>query len=211
MAKKSDKAITIGSNIPNGQVGVEDLTGNSVQTAEDLEKISFNYKEMGTNFDKIGKEVQTKLTNASNKLNSLLLKEDILNKMIFTTNALMEKTPAENYKLVGTYQNILMKQFESLTMWQEAVMKYEDLIQRYLKMKIDIENHKLSNFSKIKNLYKAKVEADEGFDSLMRTIHQFTQDGAIIDTNASGAISAGPNKTVNPLEEAKNQLRISGY
>jgi hypothetical protein len=208
MAKKSDKAITIGSNIPNGQVGVEDLTGNSVQTAEDLEKISFNYKEMGTNFDKIGKEVQTKLTNASNKLNSLLLKEDILNKMIFTTNALMEKTPAENYKLVGTYQNILMKQFESLTMWQEAVMKYEDLIQRYLKMKIDIENHKLSNFSKIKNLYKAKVEADEGFDSLMRTIHQFTQDGA---TSASGAISAGPTKTVNPLEEAKNQLSISGY
>jgi hypothetical protein len=164
--------------------------------ANDPDNITFDYKAMGTNFNAMIKDIEEKLTQSKNKLRSLLDKEDILNKMINTTNTQMETTPKDNYKLVGTYQSILLKQFESLQMWQEAVMKYEDLIQRYMKMRLDIENHKLTNFTKIKNLHKAGEEAEEGFDNLLKNMHKLT---------------ASPSSVIDIQAEAQNQLRLEGY
>lgn len=178
-----------------------DTATNIEEVAEDAitndpDNITFDYKAMGNNFNAMIKDIEEKLTQSKNKLRSLLDKEDILNKMINTTNIQMETTPKDNYKLVGTYQSILLKQFESLQMWQEAVMKYEDLIQRYMKMRIDIENHKLTNFTKIKNLHKAGEEAEEGFDNLLKNMHKLT---------------SSPSSVIDLQTEAQNQLRLEGY
>ncbi len=185
--KKSQKAV-VATNVEE--------TAEENAMANDPTSITFDYKAMGQNFTLVLKDIEDKLTSARAKLTSLLDKEEILNKMINTTNLQMENTPKDNYKLIGTYQGILLKQFESLQMWQEATMKYEDLIQRYIKMKIDIENHKLSNFAKIKNLHKAGEEAEEGFDTLLKNMHNLT---------------SNPTGIIDIQKEAQEQLRISGY
>ena len=169
---------------------------SSLDITKNPEDITFDYDSMAQNFDKVLADITTRIKNAETKLTSLAAKEEILNKMIHTTNAKMESTPEENYKLIGTYQNILMKQLESLNLWQESIMKYEDLIQRYIKMKLDIENHKLSNFAKVKGLYKANQELDEGFDALLKNMHN---------------LSVNPGNVLNLQEEAQKQLRLSGY
>jgi hypothetical protein len=187
---KKSQIATIASNIDENQDDM-DFSGEP-------ENITFDFKAMSKNFDNVLLEINDKLKSAQIKLTALKDKEDILMKMINITNSQMETTPKENFKLIGIYQSQLMKQFESLNLWQESLMKYEDLIQRYLKMRIDIENHKLNSFAKIKSLYKAADEAEEGFDTLLKNIHNIT----------SGASSNG---IVDLQHEAMQQLKIAGY
>lgn len=189
--KKSEKNTElVATNIEEGS----DLDNNL--DPNNMDDVNFDYKSMTTNFDTVLKDIDVRIKNAETKLTSLAAKEDILNKMIHTTNSKMETTEASNYKLIGTYQNILMKQLESLNMWQESVMRYEDLIQRYIKMRLDIENNKLASFIKIKSLYKANDTVDEGFDALLKNMHN---------------LSTNPSAVFDLQAEAAQQLRIQGY
>ena len=183
---KKSQIATVSSNINESEVDV----------ATDPENVTFDFKAMSNNFNGVLLEISEKLQSSKFKLTALKDKEEILIKMINITNSQMETTPKENFKLIGIYQSQLMKQFESLNLWQESLMKYEDLIQRYLKMKIDIENHKLNSFAKIKNLYKVADAAEEGFDTLLKNIHNIT-------SNNSGVVDL--------QQEALQQLKIAGY
>lgn len=162
----------------------------------DVNQISFDYTGLTKNLNSITLEIKTKITNADIKLTSLKNKEDILNKMITTTNMQMENTPKENFKLIGIYQKTIIEQLESLNLLQESIIKFEDLIQRYLKMKMDIENNKLNAYSKIKSLNKADQETESDYNGLMKNLH---------------SLLSNPQGVLDMKEEAKEQLRISGY
>jgi hypothetical protein len=160
------------------------------------ENITFDYKGMSNNLNLVLKDIDDRQKSADTKLTALKGKEDILNKIITNTNLLLEKTDPQNFKLIGVYQNQIMTQLESFNLLQESLMKYEDLIQRYIKMKIDIENHKLSSFAKIKTLYKANDTADQGFETLLKNMHTLTQ---------------SPSQVFDIQQEAQKQLKLQGY
>lgn len=164
--------------------------------ANNPENITFDYSTMSKNLKNVADDINARLKETDIKLTSLKGKEDILNKIITSTNMLLERTDPSNFKLVGVYQNQIMVQLESFGLLQEAIMKYEDLAQRYIKMQIDIENNKLNSFAKIKALYKTNDTADEGYDKLLKNMHELVHN---------------PNQVLDLQAEALNQLNIAGY
>ena len=163
---------------------------------DDPSNITFDYNGLSNNLNEVLTDIRRRLEQTDVKLTAIKGKEEILNKIIVNTETLLNKTPQENYKQIGVYQRMIMDQLESFNMIQESLMRYEDLAQRYIKMKMDIENNKLASFVKVKALYKTNDTADEGFDQLLKSMHSLTQN---------------PTQVLDIQAEAEKQLKIAGY
>lgn len=188
--------IKIGGNIAEKTTdGVFNTTSNT-SDINDIDNLNFDHTQMDNNLKKYLKEIDDSLTKARLKVESLNNKEGMLNKIITSTNAQLENTSSNNPKLIGVLQSIFIKQLESLNMINEAIIRYEDLIQRYVKIKIDIENQKLGAYIKIKAANKTSDKLEDDFTGILDNLHKISQDKEML---------------FNVAEEAQRQLKIQNY
>lgn len=163
---------------------------------------SFDLVNYGNNLNKQLNYIFSKIEDSEIKITSLKSKEKIIDDMIDRSNRLVEKYSAENnHKLVGINSSHILTQFETLSQVQEMLIKYEDMIQKYIKMSIDIENHKINAFVKLNMSKKDADKNEDGYEKLMNSMHKmFSQDTE----------SNGPS---NPamLESVRKQLKLEGY
>lgn len=158
---------------------------------------TFDLLHYGDNLNTQLNYISKKINECEKKLTSLKGKEDIINTMINKTNVQIERYSEENnWKLVGINNSQILTQFETLSMVQEMLCKYEDMIQRYIKMSIDIENHKINAYVKIVGTRKEDKKTEEGFESLMHAMHQLTSQPQNNDAMAA---------------HVKEQLKLEGY
>ncbi|RLA81935.1 MAG: hypothetical protein DRG78_08395 [Epsilonproteobacteria bacterium] len=162
----------------------------------------FDLINYGTNLNKQLNYVLDKIEEAERKITSLKTKEKIIDDMITRTNTLVEDfIAAKNYKLSGINQGHILTQFETLAQVQEMLIKYEDMIQKYIKMSIDIENHKMNAYTKLTSAKKEDKMNDEGYEKLMSAMHGLVSD------------SKQDSKQDSPqmLDAVRDQLKLEGY
>ena len=191
--------IKIGGNINGKSIDGNFNNSNNGSELDDMNNIdnlNFDHTQMDNNLKKYLKEIDDSLNKARLKVESLNNKEGMLNKILTSTNAQLENTPASNPKLAGVLQSIFIKQLESLNTINEAIIRYEDLIQRYVKIKIDIENQKLGAYLKIKAANKTSDKLEDDFTGILDNLHKISQDKDML---------------FNVAEEAQRQLRIQNY
>ncbi len=115
-----------------------------------------NYKnELDSQKDKIN----DKIRNIESKLIILNNKESIINTIINKLNIELENIDPKHFKAVGQLRTTLNKQLESLSLIIDMIVKLEDMIQKYRKMIIDIENQKINNFIKLQK-EEQEIEGD---------------------------------------------------
>lgn len=148
--------------------------------------------------------IKNKMESYEIKLTSLKSKEKIIDDMIRRSNMLVEKyTNESNFKLVSIHSNTILTQFETLSQVQEMLIKYEDMIQKYIKMVVDIENHKINAYTKLTNNKKEDEKNEEGYEKLMSAMH------ALVQEKAEGHTSDVSHPAL--LDTVTEQLKLEGY
>ena len=116
------------------------------------------------------REIESKITHLESKLAKHQLKEGMLDTIIATTYSELENLHEKEFTKRGQKQAILIKQLEALSILHDTILKYEDMIQKYHKILIDLENNKLNSFFKIMSLQKEEEKAEEGIADLLITL-----------------------------------------
>lgn len=156
----------------------------------------FDIMHYASNVNDIIMSINDKIANFEIKLTSLKVKEEMISNIINHTNSSVDKFLKEhNYAKAQGLQNALITQFETYSMMQDMILKYEHNIQVYLKMKLDIENHKISAYTKIKAADKNVEKDDNNYKEMQNKIEQILSSGD----------SSGFKKHV------LNELSLEGY
>ena len=166
---------------------------------ETIQDETFNIVNYGNNLNKQHEYIEQKISKAEIKITSLKSKESIIDNMITRGNNQVEKYHSENnFKLAGIHSSHILTQFETLAQVQEMLIKYEDMIQKYIKMNIDIENHKINAFVKLNSSKKAESKNEEGYDKLMGAVHELMMGNQQDATNVM-------------TDTVRRQLKLEGY
>jgi len=132
----------------------------------------------GENINYQLKYVQEKINNAEIKITSLKVKEAIISSIIDRTNDSVSKFLADhNYPKAQGLQNALITQFETYSLMQDMILKYESNIQSYIKMSLDIENHKVNTYVKIKASKKNDDKTDKNYDAIVSKFNEIMNSG----------------------------------
>jgi len=142
--------------------------------------------------------IKNKINTCEIKITSLKSKEEIISNIINRiSNAINKATQENNYKMADINQSKILIYFESMSLIQEMLIKYEDMIQKYIKMIIDIENHKINAYVKIKAANKSGDKQDGEYDELIARFHEMT-------TNSKEQNTA-------MVDHVKKELQLEGY
>ena len=146
------------------------------------------YKE---NINQQKDEINKKINALEQKLISLQNKESIINSLILKINTELENTNPTHFKAISQIRTTLNKQFETLSLIMDMIIKVEDMIQKYRKMLIEIENKQIDNYIK---LTKEVQQEENDLTSLLSVLNQ------------------NLNNNSNPVvEEALLELKEEGY
>jgi len=166
--------------------GVDDLEINRVKTDYNLQ---MNERK---------RELIKKVQDLEGKLRKHELKEGMLDKIISTTYVEMDNLGDKEFTRRGQKQTVLIKQLEALSILHDTLLKYEDMIQKYHKILMDIENNKLNSYLKVAGLKKDEEKADEGIGAVLLELQ--------------GILKGETNVTGNPLmDEIKQELADGDY
>ena len=169
----------------------------SLMTSEELEiqqaKTTYNSEMQSKKA-----EIKTKIQDLESKLNKHNLKEGMLDRIILQTYTELENLGSNDFTRRGQKQTVLIKQLEALGLLHDTMMKYEDMIQKYHKIIMDIDNNQFNGFIKINNLKKEEKVTDEGIGAVLMELQQILK----------GDSSSGDNPL---LEELKKELTDSDY
>jgi hypothetical protein len=180
-------------------VKVQYETLNKINDSEQFDLINY-----GNNLNKQLNYISVKIKEAEIKITALKTKEKIIDDMIDRSNRLVQQyNEDKNFKLAGINSSHILTQFETLSQVQEMLIKYEDMIQKYIKMSIDIENHKINAYVKISNTKKEEIKNEEGYEKLMGAMHELV-------TNNNKRSEDGQSNTAL-LDTVKDQLQLEGY
>jgi hypothetical protein len=127
-------------------------------------------------------------------------KEKLLNDMVIRTENLLKTTNKDNFKAISVLQSNILKQIEIIGVLYETIIKYEDLVFKYQKMLIDVENHRINGFAKIKATMKDNDKAESESNTLMGEIHDML-------TNKSST----DNTDFSIHDKVDMELKIDGY
>ena len=153
-----------------------------LMTSEEIETLNVknNYsREMQSK--KI--EITKKIEELENKLKKHSLKEGMLDKIILTTYTELDNLSDKEFTRRGQKQTVLIKQLEALSILHDTMMKYEDMIQKYHKIIMDIENNQLNSYIKIMNLKKEEKDVDEGIGSVLMELQDMMKNGGSTGSN----------------------------
>jgi len=183
--KLSDLAQVTGVTKDN----MELVSSKTTENARDEHQISMN-KQTRSIKDKIGL--------LEKKIQKHELKEGMLDRIINQTYTELENLKENEFTRRGQKQTILIKQLEALSVLHDTIIKYEDMVQKYHKINIDIENNKLNSFIKVETLKKEEIQADESINSILIQIQE--------------QLKAGSSTMTSPLlDEIQQELNDSGY
>jgi len=136
------------------------------------EKGTFDLLHYNDNINDQNIYIKKKIQECEIKISSLKNKEKIINNIITRISDDLDKTvDNNNHKLVNINQQKILTFFETLSIIQEMLIKYEDMIQKYIKMSIDIENHKINAFVKIKTISKNDDQDNNQYGKLMEAFN----------------------------------------
>ena len=173
---------------------------NTREHIKDTLKIEgkFDIMHYASNVNDIIMPINDKISNFEIKLTSLKVKEEMISNIINHTNSSADKFLKEhNYAKAQGLQNALITQFETYSMMQDMILKYEHNIQTYLKMKLDIENHKISAYTKIKAADKNVEKDDNSYKDLQKTIEKI--------------MNGDDNQRNSFKNNVLNELSLEGY
>ncbi len=117
--------------------------------------------------EEIKKDIIQKINHLENKLNKFNIKEGMLDSIIAETHVEMLALKENEFTKRGQKQSILLKQLEALSVLHDTIMKYEDMIQKYRKTLMDIENNKLNAFIKLENLSKEELATENSLSEVL--------------------------------------------
>jgi hypothetical protein len=80
-------------------------------------------------------------------------------------------------------------------------MKYEDMIQKYHKILIDIENNKLNSYVKLESLKHEEKLTEESISQVMLAVQEQLKEGMSADSSSNNPL----------LEEIKAELEQENY
>ncbi len=187
------------SDIGQGQ-GVGMVPGKGEVIVHDTADLHQVRTEHNTELSIRKRELISKVQLLEKKLTKNELKEAMLDRIINETYIEMDNLKENEFTRRGQKQSILIKQMEALSILQDTLLKYEDMIFKYQRVLIDIENNKLNSFIKIENLKKEEQTADENIAAIMEAVQDQLRLGQ--------SSSAG----VNPLlDEIQQELRDENY
>ena len=142
--------------------------------------------------------IQNKIADFEIKITALRTKEKIISDIIDRANNQITKFFNEaNFPKAQGMQNALITQFETYSLMQEMILKYENHIQSYIKMSLDIEKNKIDAYVKIKNADK-NVEKDE--DAYVE-----------LTTKINEILNGGPNGGADFKAQMQKELQLEGY
>jgi hypothetical protein len=127
------------------------------------------------NMDAKREDIIKKIDELERKLAKHTLKEGMLDKIINQTYTELDELSANEFTRRGQKQSALIKQLESLGVLQDTLMKYEDMIQKYHKIIMDIDNNKLNGYVKIRNLKTEEKEITDDLGAVLQNIQQLMQ------------------------------------
>jgi len=139
-------------------------------------------------------KIEGKIKSLENKLIILNNKESIINDIINKVNFELQNTNPTHFKAVAQLRTTLNRQLETLSIVMDMIVKLEDMIQKYRKMLIDMENQKINNYIK---LQKETQEVENDVSKILLQINnQFNE-----------------MKKLNPamLKEVNEELKELGY
>jgi len=179
------------------------IKSNTLKEINETSNGSFDIYQYSLNLDEQKEYIKQKVIDTEYKLKTILNKQETMNEMITRTAlSIKHNSDNKNFKLRSQYESIYQQQIESLSFIIEMTMKYEDLIFKYQKMLIDIENHKVSSYSKIRAAEKSIKAKEEG--NTLNEVDKFSKQ--LQDFFNSKEDEASPI-----VDAAKNRLNIKGY
>jgi len=146
-------------------------------------------------------KIDEKITSLERKLLSLNNKESMINNIINKINIDLENIDPKKFSAVAQIRTTLNKQFETLGLIIDAIIKFEDMIQKYRKILLDIENQKINNVIKMtKEVSEDEADVSKLLLQINQQFNQASQDNrGVIDKS-------------NPLiDESINELKELGY
>ena len=144
------------------------------------------------------KYIQDKISDFEIKLTALRTKESIISGIIDRTNTAAAKFFDEhNVAKAQGLQHALITQFETYSMMQDMILKYESHISNYVKLSLTIENDKVATYAKIKIADKNIDKDDDQYAKLVESINSIVSDG-----NGKGGAFA---------QNIRNELKLEGY
>jgi hypothetical protein len=144
-------------------------------------------------------ELKNKIEHLEKKLSKQELKEGMLDMIIGQTYTELENLKENEFAKRGQKQSILIKQLEALSVLHDTILKYEDMIQKYHKILMDIENNKLNSYLKIENLKKEEKQTDEGLGDILQELQQMLK-------GETGSITSN-----SLLDEIQQELNEENY
>ena len=161
-------------------------------------KGSFDLTHYADNVNYQLKYVQDKISEFEIKLTALRTKEAIISGIIDRTNTAVARFfDDHNFAKAQGLQNALITQFETYSMMQDMILKYESHISNYVKLSITIENDKVATYTKIKNADKNIDKDDDQYSKLVEQIN-----GIILEGKGGGSAFT---------QQVKNELHLEGY
>ena len=165
----------------------------------------FSSKEYKKNLDDIKKNIGNKLTNIGNRIVVLNTQVEFVEKAIKNKQNVLDRMNPENITGMRKMEQSIIYSIEISGKIHESIIKYENLIQSYTKNLTDIENNKLSAYTKIRTLDKEEIASDKEYVKMMKELHDNLNHGMNI------GMGDQDSSAVALLKEAANSLNIGGY
>jgi hypothetical protein len=188
-------------NIPKlSELGGASLSNNDQNIIEQPDLEIFKVKtEYRREMQSRQKEISSKIAALESKIKKHELKEGMLDNIIAGTYTELENLKENEFSKRGQKQTVLIKQLEALSILHDTIMKYEDMIQKYHKILLDIENNKFNSFLKIESLKKEEDKANDNLSEVLQELQQMLRS----DSN-------GITENIF-MEEIKKELEDNNY
>jgi len=176
----------------------------------DIQKIdeapNIDYDDYSNNLNNQKEAIQAKIENYERKLLDLEIKENMLNNIITRTNATLENIDPSNFKWLGQTQSNLMKQLENLGLLKDIIIKFEDMIFKYRKILLEINEKDLGNRIKINSLLVEEQKEEESINTVLSDIQNLLH-----NTNeaSDGSEINGPENLL--LQNIQKELQDNDY
>jgi len=163
----------------------------------------FATKEYATNLDETKKFIKNKTKNINNKLTVLNTQSEFVERVINKKQIYLETIPENNYTAIGKINNSIVFQMDINSKIHDNILKYENLLQGYIKYLMDIENNKLTAYTKIEALKNDETLNNKEYISLMKNVHDMV--------NEINTVDPKDGKNIGIAESAIQELKLGGY
>lgn len=179
------------------------MPSTEIQSTIDQEPDSVVRSEYNSNMIAAQQQIHQKIEVLNSKLKKFESKENMLDTIIAETHVELSNLKENEFTKRGQKQSILIKQLEALSVLHDTIMKYEDMVQKYHKVIMDIQNNKLNAFLKLENLKKEEEKSDDSLSEVLMHLQE------VLGAGGKNPNSLNTNATL--IAEIETELQDSNY